>query len=99
MGPVSGCAPPDPSNRKDRLPMAIVARKRKSGTAVYSVNYQNGAQVWERLPDGVDAREHGRADARIKKQIKAGTYSQTMTSAITVGTFARDWFRKRTTRS
>src|SRR5258705_13136352 len=98
MGPsaVETCS--DPSNRKDRLPMAIVARKRKSGQAFYSVNWQDGRQVWQRL-EGVDGRERERADKRIKKQIAAGTFAPSMTSAITVGTFARDWFRKRATRT
>lgn len=78
--------------------MAIVARKRKNGEAFYSVNYQEGRQVWQRLNEA-DGRERERADKRIKKQINAGTFAPAMSSAITVGAFAREWFRKRTCRS
>ncbi len=78
--------------------MAIITRTRKNGSAVYSVHLKEGRQVWERL-EGTDAREHGRADKRIKKQIEAGIHVGKLSSAMTIGTFAKQWFRQRTNRS
>lgn len=78
--------------------MAVVPRKRKN-RIVFSVanRLMDGTQVWETV--GTDKRTAQRRDAAMKREIAEGTYQATVTSATTVGRYARDWLAARTNRT
>lgn len=78
--------------------MAVVARKRKSGTVYYVVHAWQGKQVAEKV--GTSKREAEIRDRAMKREIKAGTYLPPSSSrAITLRQFAESWAAKRTNAS
>lgn len=78
--------------------MAIVGRKRKSGTVYYVALRWRGAAVWERV--GTDRREAERVERRIKREIATGAYSpRAKTGAATVASYAQAWGARRTNRT
>ena len=77
--------------------MAVVARKRKGGLVYYAANRWQGRLVWER--SGHDEREADRLDARIKKQIEAGTYVPRRTDRSRVDSVMASFFAGRNVRS
>ena len=75
--------------------MAVVARKRASGTVYWVATSQRGEKYWERA--GTDKREAQRLDARRKREVKAGTFTPGVGSGGSkVRTYAASWLAGRT---
>lgn len=77
--------------------MAVIGRKRKSGIVYFVALRQHGRLVWQR--SGADEREAKRLEARMKKEIKAGTFGRAHTGATLVRTYLRSWLDARKVRS
>jgi integrase len=70
--------------------MAVVTRKRKSGTTYFAVNVWQGRQVSERV--GSSRRDAEVRDRAMKREIEAGTYRPpSETRALTIGQYAESW--------
>lgn len=75
--------------------MAVVPRRRKSGTVYYVTNTWKGKPAWERV--GTHKRQAEERDRAMKKEIAAGSYSPPATAkALTLRQFAESWVEKRT---
>lgn len=78
--------------------MAVVGRKRKSGTAYYAVREWHGRQVAELV--GTSKREAEIRDRAMKKEIDDGTYEPPEhRKALTVREFSDVWGKRRTNAS
>lgn len=78
--------------------MAIVGRKRKSGTVYYVTFTWQGKRVWEQA--GTDRREAERLEKRRKAEVARGGYAPAQERrATTFGQWARQWMDQREARS
>lgn len=70
--------------------MAVVERKRKSGSVFYVVFEWEGKQVWERV--GSRKREAEILDRKRKAEVKAGTYiPESGKGKVTLKAYAKRW--------
>jgi|HubBroStandDraft_1064217.scaffolds.fasta_scaffold05658_5 integrase len=78
--------------------MAIVARKRKTGTTYYVVFPDSeGKRCWER--SGPDKREAEMLERQRGREVKAGTYSRARRPTMPFGEFLCAWAPSRDTRN
>lgn len=78
--------------------MAIVARKRKTGTVYWIAFSWQGKRVWERA--GSDRREAERLEKRRKAEVAKGVYSPDQErKATSFGQWARHWMDERKART
>jgi integrase len=78
--------------------MAVVARKRRSGTVYGVTNDWNGKPTWELV--GTSKREAEIRDRAMKREIEAGTYQPPSTKhSLTVAEYCDAWGSKRTNAS